>query len=643
MQHLSAFFPEYDGLVYRKRGRAVAGWGRKRTSQLPRIFARFWGVPYLALEDGFIRSYGLGKKDAAPFSLVVDHVGIYYDARTPSRLEQLIPKALDDSEQQRARRLMALLVQHRITKYNTGLTDYDLPKGEYVLVVDQCAGDASIACGLASAQSFSAMLAAARAENPNATILIKTHPDVLSGLRAGHLKPIDERMRLLDADINAYALFSHVSRVYTVTSLTGMEALIAGVPVRCFGMPFYAGWGLTQDEMYCERRGDVTLEQLVHAAYIDYPRYIDPVMGEPAQVEDAIAQIVFIRRYYERHASDYHCVGFTRWKRWFVRPYLQSVHNRVIFHDKLETALDAIKSGGSLAVWSAKRVEEKLPGDVPVVRIEDGFIRSVGLGSDLLPAWSLSIDPVGIHYDCRKPSLLEQLLQTHEFSEEELARARALRQRIADEGLGKYNSEARKPSPFPVPSDRQIVLVVGQVEHDASIRFGSPEITSNAALIRAVRELRPDAFIIYKPHPDIVAGNRRGKLVEPDADLVLSDIALPSLLALADEVHCMTSLAGFEALLQGIRVVTHGLPFYAGWGLTEDRLATARRTRLLSLDQLVAAALILYPSYIDMECFYPATPEAVVEKLVRLRARKIKRSLMRRGVSSLTSFLRPIR
>ena len=40
------------------------------------------------------------------------------------------------------------------------------------------------------------------------------------------------------------------------------------------------------------------------------------------------------------------------------------------------------------------------------------------------------------------------------------------------------------------------------------------------------------------------------------------------LLGIVDEVHTLTSLTGFEALLRGIEVHAYGGPFYAGWGLT---------------------------------------------------------------------------
>lgn len=66
-----------------------------------------------------------------------------------------------------------------------------------------------------------------------------------------------------------------------------------------------------------------------------------------------------------------------------------------------------------------------------------------------------------------------------------------------------------------------------------------------------------------------------------------------------DEVHTLTSTVGFEALMHGKPVFTYGLPFYAGWGLTNDWLTCERRTRTRTLDELIYAALIEYPTYMN--------------------------------------------
>ena len=55
-------------------------------------------------------------------------------------------------------------------------------------------------------------------------------------------------------------------------------------------------------------------------------------------------------------------------------------------------------------------------------------------------------------------------------------------------------------------------LVVGQVEDDRSIERGTADIKTNLGLLKAVRADHPDAYIIYKPHPDVETGNRNGRI-----------------------------------------------------------------------------------------------------------------------------------
>ena len=90
-------------------------------------------------------------------------------------------------------------------------------------------------------------------------------------------------------------------------------------------------------------------------------------------------------------------------------------------------------------------------------------------------------------------------------------------------------------------------------------------------------------------------------------------------LALTDGVATMTSLAGFEALLRGKPVWTFGRPFFAGWGLTHDTLDFPRRRRTLSVEQLVASALIAYPIYIHPPSGLPCRVEDLVAFLEQER------------------------
>ena len=307
-------------------------------------------------------------------------------------------------------------------------------------------------------------------------------------------------------------------------------------------------------------------------------------------------------------------VGFSRWKRPFIASFLQG--SDVSFVKSLDNKPHA-EEPQTIAVWGSTELPNVWE-TTNILRIEDGFLRSSGLGADLVRPLSLVIDDLGIYYDATRPSRLEQMLQSDQLDETARERARALRGRLVELDLTKYN--LGKQSWTRPETNQRVLLVVGQVETDASIRLGSPVVQSNIELLRRVRSEHPSDYIIYKPHPDVVAGLRKRGQGEDEAsqiaDAVISQpVALGRLLSQVDEVHTMTSLLGFEALLRGAKVVCHGLPFYAGWGLTEDRVACARRTRALSLDELVHGALIAYPRYYNFErnCF--VEPEQAIDQL----------------------------
>jgi capsular polysaccharide export protein len=102
------------------------------------------------------------------------------------------------------------------------------------------------------------------------------------------------------------------------------------------------------------------------------------------------------------------------------------------------------------------------------------------------------------------------------------------------------------------------------------------------------------------------------------ADQIVGEVSIASLIAMVDEVHVNTSLAGFEALLRQKSVTTYGVPFYAGWGLTTDRgPVPARRSTRRTIDELVAASLLLYPRYLDPDTGLPCPAEVVVSSLCR--------------------------
>jgi capsular polysaccharide export protein len=283
-----------------------------------------------------------------------------------------------------------------------------------------------------------------------------------------------------------------------------------------------------------------------------------------------------------------------------------------------------------IAAWGAKaeglRAECESRG-IACVTIEDGFVRSAGLGAAFTTPLSLVFDKSGIYYDPRLPSDIENLLAQASFTEAQLARARALRERIAALGISKYNLQAAAAL-ADLPRDREIILVPGQVADDAAIRAGGEENGNrnvNEVLLAAVRKRNPGAYVIFKPHPDVERVGRTGALTAEQeqayADRVIRGASLHSLFPSIDRIETYASLAGFEALLRNIPVTVHGMPFYAGWGLTEDLAPIARRGRIRSLDELVAAALIAYARYWDPVSGRACPPETAIERIVAWRSR----------------------
>lgn len=316
-------------------------------------------------------------------------------------------------------------------------------------------------------------------------------------------------------------------------------------------------------------------------------------------------------------------LGIKPWKRWQIDCFLAGRCGALHYSDSPAEALRLqARHGGAIAVWAARETadlaELAAAQNAPLIRIEDGFLRSVGLGSNHVGGASLVVDEEGIYFDPRRPSRLERLLQSGAFDTALLQRAQQLREYLVRHGLSKYNVGARAV-PALGGGGRLRLLVPGQVEDDASVRFGSPEVRRNLDLLRRVREAEPRAWIVYKPHPDTEAGTRSGRVEDAQvlryADQIVRGVAAPALFPQLDAVHTMTSLLGFEALLRGVPVVTWGQPFYAGWGLTTDRLPPPRRGRRLDLDQLVAATLILYPLYADLGRRQPCQVEDVARKL----------------------------
>ena len=612
---------------------ALLAWGRRPSARRVERLAQRWQLPVWHLEDGLLRSLAKGR-DHPPLALLVDDLGVHFDATRPSRLEQRIAAPLAPEQRRRARQIRQLWCDLRLSKLNPA-QESSAPDQPFVLVVDQSAGDRSIALGQAGPQRFQQMLQEALRDHPDCTVVVKVHPDVIRGRARGHFHRRDlqhPRIQLCADGLHPAALLEQARAVYVVTSQMGFEALLWGKPVHCFGMPFYAGWGLTSDRLPApsRRRPGIELEAVVHAALVAGTRCIDPHQHRPCSIEELMQAIGLQRQHQAGGPTRVEAFGFTPWKQPSLRRFLAGRAVRFRWARSLPG-----RRAEAVAVWG-RRARPRLLATAAdrkllVLRVEDGFLRSVGLGADLIDPISWVVDRTGMYYDATGPSDLERLLAGSDWTAAQLQRAAALRQRLVTEAITKYNlSGASWQRPA---SASRVVLVVGQVESDASIRFGAPALNSNLALLQAVRAAEPDAFVIYKPHPDVVAGLCRSGEGELQAaafcDQVLTEGSISTLFSQVDALHVLTSLAGFEALLRGVEVHCWGLPFYAGWGLTRDQLRCERRGRSLPLDALVHGALIDYPRYVSRHSGWFISPEQAIDELVAWRqGPPVQRSLV---------------
>ena len=225
---------------------ALLAWGRRPSARRVERLGQHWGLPVWHIEDGFLRSFGKGRADP-PLALLIDDLGVHFDATSPSRLEHLIATPLSLEQRCRAQQVQALWCEQRLSKVNPA-QESPVPEERFVLVVDQSAGDYSIPLGGASPECFGQMLQEALADHPACTVVLKVHPDVIHGRARGHFSAKDlvhPRIRVSADGLHPAGLLQRAEAVYAVTSQMGFEALLWGRPVHCFGMPFYAGWGLT--------------------------------------------------------------------------------------------------------------------------------------------------------------------------------------------------------------------------------------------------------------------------------------------------------------------------------------------------------------------------------------------------------------
>ena len=663
----------YTISLYKKKSKInkddlFLGWGRKKSGLKAINLAKKYKAKFILLEDGFIRSLNLGVENSPSFSMVKDDIGIYYDATAPSKLENLLNTyEFKDEEIKQAKKVIELIKKYKISKYNNNLDipdDYFQKDEKRVLIITQTANDASLEFGLAKDFKTVDMIKDAIKENPDSKIYIKIHPDVLSGKKQSDLdiNSLPKECILITENFNPIALLEFFDKVYTKTSGMGFEALMQGCECVCYGMPFYAGWGLTKDKLECKRRMQKrSLEEVFYAAYILYSEYFNPYLNQKSNIFDTIQTLAKYKDIEKANSNRLIMLGFTLWKRYFIRPFFKAKDNKIIFLNSLKSlARYKLKENDKFFIWGKridynalkttlikKAQDENLLHFIPKISlVEDGFIRSISLGSDLTRPFSLNVDDKGLYIDPNKASKLEELLQNEIFDENMLNRAKNIIKILLENRFSKYNGLKHENLKINAKIGQKIILIPAQVEDDVSMILGGFGL-STLDLLKEVRAKNQDAYIIFKPHPDVLSGNRVGlkdeTLILEFCDEIVKDCSIDSAIKIADEIHTITSTSGFDALLRAKKVFTYGMPFYAGWGLTKDKYRCERRTRKLSLEELVVGALIIYPRYINPKTKTLCEIEVCLDIMLNLQKAYFSKKYIKLAIDFKTFMLRKIR
>lgn len=604
----------------------VVGWGDKPSAGRPRAFAERHGVAFLAAEDGFLRSVGAHRIKPPPLSLVLDDEGIYYRAATPSRLERLIAAApqFDAARRAAAERALQRVRAEKLTKYNVlgpPLAGDGRPVA--ILLVDQVYGDQSIAGGLATAASFATMVTAALAVAPAADIAIKVHPDVLAGRASGYLLEHARRHGLaVIADAgNPFDLLSRVGRVFTVSSQLGFEALIAGVPVRTFGVPFYAGWRLTEDTptepaavAALARRGQPrSLGEVFAAAYVAYPRYADPVRREAIGVEQAIDRLLEWRERLESRRSPVTLVGAPLDAR-LAEATLGGGGAAVTSLPDVPQAVD----GGDVLVWGGAAVPTVGAGLARPQQARFGQVRSGLVRDDRLTAafgfdGGLHVDPAGD--PLAEDGALTELLTSGEVGPVERARAGAVLTLLARTAFARVDLVAeRRLGASSGRTAAPTVAVLLAATGEAAVSLGT-RLPSEADIVAAVRAEHPDAAVVVLRERRRPVRDRlrvwQNTLLPPRRIVAPPSRTMPAMLGRVVAVHTDAAASALDALALGLPVVVHGPAIYAGWGFTIDR-DPPPRPRRLSFEDFVALVAVRGTAWTDPTSGLPATAEEVM-------------------------------
>ena len=240
-----------------------------------------------------------------------------------------------------------------------------------------------------------------------------------------------ENANVVTGCCDPWHLLGGAERVYAdAADELALIASIAGVPVRSVGTGSFGAL----DEGGSSQSA---LLEIFRTAVVEPYGFVSPFGGESLSPDKAIELCAFWRNLVDKNRGIAAALGFATWKRSTIEPLLWAGSAPVAF----ASSPRGDPAGRSVAVWKSRVDTGRLAAlertGSPLVEVEDGFIRSVGLGADCVPPLSIVVDHLGIYFDPGRESDLERLLQDGGFAADLLDRAKAMRELIVSQGVSK--------------------------------------------------------------------------------------------------------------------------------------------------------------------------------------------------------------
>lgn len=557
------------------------------------------------------------------------------------------------------------------------LANIDQHTGGYYLLPLQLASDAQIKCCSTFRDIADVIETVAysftKYAPKNSLLVIKVHP--LDNTFFNYKKFIDNlnialnltnRIKFIISCDNK-KLLTKCKGVVVVNSTMGISAISEGKPTIALGDAIYTGPGLAQ----CALVNGHYVEELLHQFWCNLiaptPQLVNLFLT--VLKKNSLVPGNFYTRLGRRQAIDYSLVKLKVKKPHGIQAcHIFSSGIRKIKH--LETFLADIDTecviGWGYRPTTAKARKYAQNHEIPFYALEDGFIKTAGYDIAHANIYSLILDKGGIYYDANSDSDLKNcLINSSWFTEELKSRAQRLREYIVKYKISKYNitnTKAQFDKAMDLEADdaelnttnydelfenisltpnssntlqnlqpaKDSVLLIDQTFGDCSISCGLASEQSFCDMLETALLSHKPSNIYVKVHPNVYAGNKKGYFKISDlkklgVNIIDWQINTIELAQLFKDVYTVTSGFGFEALLCGANVTVFGCPFYAGWGLTNDKLPgtslerAQRCMKKVDIDLLTAAVFFKYSIFVDPKTGKRSTPEAAIASIVALR------------------------